>query len=797
MKKIYYCLLLSLFFLLYSSTKVYAGTTVLYLPKTGSGGLEVEGYTRTDESDCSDTPRPSNICSNGSPVGTTTCAGETACIGGDTWAKYSLLGCYVNNLADDIHAWIYNYNAAVYSTADKCSNGSNNPPPEAYLRSGSCSGSIGSIYKTCCSNTTPSYVINDPRSGMGGGNSCVSIVPFSGAPYPPYDGVCPGGSTSKKCGYTDPDTGEVYPACGQETCGPLPTPTPTPAPVPLVSTASLSCSGSPPSLSASWSGNSLNSCNIYYYEGSTPHQISTACNGSWSGSAAAGGTYHLYASPNSSGGIVDGGQTTCPAPPPTCQAPTLSANGVSQTQINLSWNAVSNATYYRGLKRNGVSWVEVFNNLTGTSYSAINLPCGTAISYYVDSHCGSSVPHSSNTASGTTFACTTPTPTPTPTPPPPPNPSVTPLVTCINQSGNSSTNLFNIQWLNNSQPVTHIDISQQSNFSTYYNKASDPALRTANTLNDLKAPPGFSGYQGVSGALTMYPNVPYYTRLFNGSPINYGHNANPQTMGPLPACTTPTPTPTPTWPLPPMPAITKNVSCVNGPYSGSEITINWLSGWNSASDRWNYPVTWVDISANPNFPYSLYYHKQITNPSSTFSTFAPTGFNSASGLGALITQPGITYYVQLFNNDPNNDHSPVNTFYIPLCGATPTPTPTPPSSNPPNLPTNLSASCPEQDEGKVAYLSWDAPAGEALSYRVIIRDSIISFTPPSGLSPVLFNYSTTAGSTYSWSIAACNSNGCSADANGLGFTCWSGITPWIQVRGDVHSNTGINAPGGP
>ncbi|MBI2329883.1 hypothetical protein HYU94_00640, partial [Candidatus Daviesbacteria bacterium] len=27
--------------------------------------------------------------------------------------------------------------------------------------------------------------------------------------------------------------------------------------------------------------------------------------------------------------------------------------------------------------------------------------------------------------------------------------------------------------------------------------------------------------------------------------------------------------------------------------------------------------------------------------------------------------------------------------------------------------------------------------------------------------------------------------------------CPSGILPWIQVTGDVHSNTGINTPGGP
>ncbi|HCB22942.1 TPA: hypothetical protein DEP06_03960, partial [Candidatus Daviesbacteria bacterium] len=41
---------------------------------------------------------------------------------------------------------------------------------------------------------------------------------------------------------------------------------------------------------------------------------------------------------------------------------------------------------------------------------------------------------------------------------------------------------------------------------------------------------------------------------------------------------------------------------------------------------------------------------------------------------------------------------------------------------------------------------------------------------------------------------------CAKNANavrGYCYQCNTAATPWIQVTGDVHSNTRINAPGGP
>lgn len=157
-------------------------------------------------------PKPSDICSNGATIGTTTCTGESACPatypGSSTWTKYSLFPTCYYNVALDRYAWLYNYNSAVFSTADKCVLSD----PASYLRSGQCDGSIGGIYKTCCNNS-------------GGGMSsqaCVQIQPYSGAPYPPYDGVCPSGSYSVTCGYS----GAQMPTCGPSACGATPTPTP-------------------------------------------------------------------------------------------------------------------------------------------------------------------------------------------------------------------------------------------------------------------------------------------------------------------------------------------------------------------------------------------------------------------------------------------------------------------------------------------------------------------------------------------------------------------------------------------
>ena len=76
------------------------------------------------------------------------------------------------------------------------------------------------------------------------------------------------------------------------------------------SISSFSCSGDPRTLYASWSGSGSSSCNIYVTDGSGNHQISTSCSGSGTyGGSPGGGPYILHASD----GTNDRTQsTTCP-----------------------------------------------------------------------------------------------------------------------------------------------------------------------------------------------------------------------------------------------------------------------------------------------------------------------------------------------------------------------------------------------------------------------------------------------------------------------------------------------------
>lgn len=87
-----------------------------------------------------------------------------------------------------------------------------------------------------------------------------------------------------------------------------------------------------------------------------------------------------------------------PAAPP---APlNLTATAVSQSQINLSWNASAGATGYK-VFRGGVQ----IASTASTSYSNTGLTCNTAYSYTVKATNAAGDSANSNTASATTFAC--------------------------------------------------------------------------------------------------------------------------------------------------------------------------------------------------------------------------------------------------------------------------------------------------------------------------------------------------------------------------------------------------------
>lgn len=89
----------------------------------------------------------------------------------------------------------------------------------------------------------------------------------------------------------------------------------------------------------------------------------------------------------------------------------LSANALSQTQINLTWSASADAPAnidgYR-IYRNGNALTTVGG---GTAYADTSVQCGTRYDYYVKAYKGSTESEASNTASATTLGCPPATPT--------------------------------------------------------------------------------------------------------------------------------------------------------------------------------------------------------------------------------------------------------------------------------------------------------------------------------------------------------------------------------------------------
>jgi len=360
----------------------------------------------------------------------------------------------------------------------------------------------------------------------------------------------------------------------------------------------------------------------------------------------------------------------------------------------------------------------------------------------------------------------------------PVNLTVAGVPTCSNNGYNVTLN-----WTNTNN-VLLLDISSNS-FASYSNK-------NVGNQTSTSAPTGFSN------SLTLNPGTTYYWRLWNGSV----HTTGPSFSAP--SC------------VPPTPTITTPACIWNGD-NGPGINISWALA--------NPAITYVDISPN-NFTTS-FYNKAVTGTSTTGS-----GFSSG-----LTFNAGTPYYVRTWNGYAHNN-APNPSFSIPLCV--------------PAAPTGLSSSCPVP--GNSAALAW-TPVTGATSYQITVNGTPTT----SSASPI--SYPATSGDSYSWGVSACNSAGCSTATAGTGFTClppacpgglgacgdylptpntigvcsggawqhnaglagvpgaelgynaWcaknanptrgfcyqcnTAATPWIQVTGDVHSNTRINAPGGP
>lgn len=121
-------------------------------------------------------------------------------------------------------------------------------------------------------------------------------------------------------------------------------------------------------------------------------------------------------------------------------------------------------------------------------------------------------------------------------------------------------------------------------------------------------------------------------------------------------------------------------------------------------------------------------------------------------------------------------------------------TPAAPNAN------TLWAYCPAGSPVTATYY-WDQVAG-ADSYKLTINGTPITILNSQLTDPAnpFYSLAASSGAIYTWSVQACINNGADCGAAVTAsppLTCAAATTPWIQVTGDIHSNTRIYAPGGP
>jgi hypothetical protein len=250
-----------------------------------------------------------------------------------------------------------------------------------------------------------------------------------------------------------------------------------------------------------------------------------------------------------------------------------------------------------------------------------------------------------------------------------------------------------------------------------------------------------------------------------------------------PATPTPTPTPTLTPPSPPIVVVNTPKGCVDGPYSGNEVTISWTNP--------GVPVSWVDITNDA----GGWWNKNVAGLS---STTAPNGFKDGpTQTQDFIGQPNTTYYVGLWNGT----HSPVSSFSIPLCRYTiqgnvfvdlDKDGVKDPNENNYSSPITITSS-----DGSVTYPS----TGSYLVGNLTSGSKTVIFTLPTGYKAT---YPT--GTPISWTVTvgpACSvggagSHGASCDASGNIQNLNFGISnsyPWfVCVGADCRIDPGVIDP---
>ncbi|MBI4035965.1 hypothetical protein HY383_03370 [Candidatus Daviesbacteria bacterium] len=214
------------------------------------------------------------------------------------------------------------------------------------------------------------------------------------------------------------------------------------------------------------------------------------------------------------------------------------------------------------------------------------------------------------------------------------------------------------------------------------------------------------------------------------------------------------------------PAVSAGPSCIPAGYNGAGYTITWAGSAPAGS--------YVDISTREDF--ATYYHKDVSSTTSTNGT----DFNLSTGGGTSLTYSGNTpYYVRLYWNYSTPYHSGTASFTTPnYCTPTGSCSVSPTTITTYATDTTTYTATPSGGNGTYTY-SWTFNGN----------------TDPCTASSCTKNFST-AG-TVSSSLTISSAGLTSSTISCPDVTVQQAVGPWIQAVGDVHSNTGINAPGGP
>lgn len=180
---------------------------------------------------------------------------------------------------------------------------------------------------------------------------------------------------------------------------------------------------------------------------------------------------------------------------------------IKEIPVSVS-DGMLNITFTKQVQEPMINGIEILSDSGATV-----VPTPTAISV------PTTIPTPVATPIPTPTPISTPIPTPVPTPTPmahqmPSAPVITKNVSCI--SSNYMGNGVTVSWTNSgSKPVTWVDISTSSSFTTNYHKSiSSGGMST-------QLPVGFTLENG-SQALILTPNVTYYVRLYNGAQVPVG-----------------------------------------------------------------------------------------------------------------------------------------------------------------------------------------------------------------------------------------------------------------------------------